>query len=78
MGALDPHVHKQNEQSVPGSNGEVICATGDTGEHIQSAAELSLDLWPSLATSEDYFSTVRLSMIYQSSGLYSVKVIVRL
>lgn len=59
MGALDPHVHKRNQQSPPGSHGEVTRAASDTGQHIQSTDELPMDLWPSFATSEDYFSTVR-------------------
>lgn len=60
MGALDPHVHKRNQQSLPGSHGEVTRVTGDPGQHIRSMDELPTDLWPSFATSEDYYSTVRL------------------
>ncbi|WOH04828.1 hypothetical protein DCAR_0624240 [Daucus carota subsp. sativus] len=65
MGALDPHVHKRNEQrqTLPGSNGEVTWAAGDTGQHIQSTDELPMDLWPSFATSEDYFSTVAINFL---------------
>lgn len=59
MGALDPHVHKRNQQSLPGSHGEVPRAASDSGQHIRSMEELPMDLWPSFATSEDYFSTVR-------------------
>ncbi|KAK3002096.1 hypothetical protein RJ639_022551, partial [Escallonia herrerae] len=58
IGALDPHVHKRNQQSLPGSHGEVIRAASDTGQQIRSMDELPTDLWPSFATSEDYFSTV--------------------
>ncbi|KAI3820134.1 hypothetical protein L1987_13992 [Smallanthus sonchifolius] len=58
MGALDPHVHKRNQQSLPGPLGDGTRATSDAGPHIQSSDELPMDLWPSFATSEDYFSTV--------------------
>ncbi|XP_017224295.1 serine/threonine-protein kinase TOR isoform X2 [Daucus carota subsp. sativus] len=65
MGALDPHVHKRNQQSPPGSHGEVTRAASDTGQHIQSTDELPMDLWPSFATSEDYFSTVAINSLMQ-------------
>ena len=58
MGALDPHVHKRNQQSLPGLNGEVNRAASEAGQHIRSMDELPMDLWPSFATSEDYFPTV--------------------
>ncbi|CAN1302710.1 Serine/threonine-protein kinase TOR [Linum perenne] len=58
MGALDPHVHKRNQQSLPGSHGEVARAASESGQHIPSLDELPMDLWPSFATSEDYHSTV--------------------
>ncbi|KAK6945935.1 Phosphatidylinositol 3-/4-kinase, catalytic domain [Dillenia turbinata] len=58
MGALDPHAHKRNQQSLPGSHGEVTRAASDTGQHIRSMDELPTDLSPSFATSEDYYSTV--------------------
>ncbi|MDP0908062.1 DUF3385 domain-containing protein, partial [Klebsiella pneumoniae] len=29
MGALDPHAHKRNQQSLAGSHGEVTCAASD-------------------------------------------------
>lgn len=58
MGALDPHVHKRNQLSLPGSHGDVTRAASDSGQHLQSIDELPADLWPSFATSEDYFSTV--------------------
>ncbi|KAK4731492.1 hypothetical protein R3W88_024480 [Solanum pinnatisectum] len=63
MGALDPHVHKRNQQSLPGSHGEVTGVTGDPGQHIRSMDELPTDLWPSFATSEDYFSTVAINSL---------------
>ncbi|XP_010245613.1 PREDICTED: serine/threonine-protein kinase TOR isoform X2 [Nelumbo nucifera] len=63
MGALDPHVHKRNQQSLPGSHGEVTRAASDTGQHIRSMDELPTDLWPSFATSEDYYSTVAINSL---------------
>ncbi|KAI3889270.1 hypothetical protein MKX03_003947, partial [Papaver bracteatum] len=63
MGALDPHVHKRNQQSLPGSHGEVIRAASDTGQDIRSMDELPMDLWPSFATSEDYYPTVAISSL---------------
>ncbi|KAL6964513.1 non-specific serine,threonine protein kinase [Sarracenia purpurea var. burkii] len=63
MGALDPHVHKCNQQCLPGSHGEVNRAASDTGQHISSMDELPMDLWPSFATSEDYYSTVAISSL---------------
>ena len=36
MGALDPHVHKRNQQSLSGSHGEVPRSTGDSGQPIPS------------------------------------------
>jgi len=58
MGALDPHMHKRNQLSLPGSLGEVARAAVDPGQHIQTMDEVAIDLWPSFATSEDYYSTV--------------------
>ncbi|PIN07839.1 DNA-dependent protein kinase [Handroanthus impetiginosus] len=63
MGALDPHAHKRNQLSLPGSHGEVARAGGDAGQHVRSMNELSMDLWPSFATSEDYYSTVAISSL---------------
>lgn len=57
MGALDPHSHKRNQQ-LSGSHGEVTRAASDSGQHIPQMDELPMDLWPSFATSEDYYSTV--------------------
>ncbi|KAK0607667.1 hypothetical protein LWI29_018339 [Acer saccharum] len=62
MGALDPHVHKRN-QLLSGSHGEVIRAASDSGQHIPSMDELPMDLWPSFATSEDYYSTVAINSL---------------
>ncbi|XP_059653076.1 serine/threonine-protein kinase TOR-like isoform X1 [Cornus florida] len=63
MGALDPHVHKRNQLSLPGSHGEVTRAASDTGQHIRSLDELPTDLWPSFATPEDYYSTVAINSL---------------
>ncbi|KAM7479086.1 hypothetical protein LguiA_027299 [Lonicera macranthoides] len=63
MGALDPHVHKRNQQSLPGLNGEVNRAASEAGQHIRSMDELPMDLWPSFATSEDYFPTVAINSL---------------
>ncbi|KAF5809368.1 putative non-specific serine/threonine protein kinase [Helianthus annuus] len=63
MGALDPHVHKRNQQSLPGPLGDGTRAASDAGPHIQSSDELPMDLWPSFATSEDYFSTVAINSL---------------
>ncbi|XP_044490228.1 serine/threonine-protein kinase TOR-like isoform X2 [Mangifera indica] len=62
MGALDPHVHKRNQQ-LSGSHGEVTRAASDSGQHIPSVDELPMDLWPSFATSEDYYSTVAINSL---------------
>ncbi|CAI9266156.1 unnamed protein product [Lactuca saligna] len=58
MSALDPHVHKCNQQILQGPLDDGTRATNDVGSHIHSSDELPMDLWPSFATSEDYFSTV--------------------
>lgn len=63
MGALDPHVHKRNQASLPGPLGDGTRTTNDAGPHIQSSDELPMDLWPSFATSEDYFSTVAINSL---------------
>ncbi|KAL5787993.1 hypothetical protein ACOSP7_004942 [Xanthoceras sorbifolium] len=62
MGALDPHAHKRN-QLLSGSHGEVTRAASDSGQHIPSMEELPMDLWPSFATSEDYYSTVAINSL---------------
>lgn len=58
MGALDPYVHKRNQQNSSGVHGEVARAASDTGQHIRSMEEFPTDLGPSFATSEDYYATV--------------------
>ncbi|KAF8410288.1 hypothetical protein HHK36_002814 [Tetracentron sinense] len=63
MGALDPHVHKRNQLSLPRSKGDITCAANDTGQHIQSLDEVPTDLWPSFATSEDYYPTVAINSL---------------
>ncbi|CAA6660213.1 unnamed protein product [Spirodela intermedia] len=63
MGALDPHVHKRNQQNLPGSHGEVARVVSDSGQHIRSLDELPTDLLPSFSTSEDYYSTVAISSL---------------
>ncbi|KAK9163538.1 hypothetical protein Syun_004440 [Stephania yunnanensis] len=63
MGALDPHIHKRNQQSLPRPHGEVVRAASDMGQHIRSMDELPMDLLPSLATSEDYYSTVAINSL---------------
>ncbi|KAH9295237.1 hypothetical protein KI387_038825, partial [Taxus chinensis] len=62
-GALDPHIHKRNQQSLQGSHGEGTRATADGGQHIRSTEDLPMDLWQSFATSEDYFSTVAINSL---------------
>ncbi|KAK8942075.1 Serine/threonine-protein kinase TOR [Platanthera guangdongensis] len=63
MGSLDPHVHKRNQQAIPGAHGEVNRPTTDSGQHIVSMEELPTDIWPSFATSEDSYSTVAISSL---------------
>ncbi|KAG9440008.1 hypothetical protein H6P81_020173 [Aristolochia fimbriata] len=63
MGALDPHAHKRNQQSLQGSHGDVTRAASDTGQHIRSMEELPTDLGPSFATSEDYYATVAINSL---------------
>ncbi|CAA2983774.1 serine threonine- kinase TOR isoform X1 [Olea europaea subsp. europaea] len=63
MGALDPHMQKHNLLSLPGSHVEVGRAASDPGQHIMSMDEPPMDLWPSFATSEDYYSTVAISSL---------------
>ncbi|GER42126.1 serine/threonine protein kinase mTOR [Striga asiatica] len=75
MGALDPHVHKRNQLNLPGSHGEVTRAACDPSQHTRSSMdEVPVDLWPSFATSEDYYSTVAISClmrIFRDSSLSS-------
>ncbi|CAN8288398.1 unnamed protein product [Cochlearia groenlandica] len=56
MGALDPHTHKLNQQSLSGSHGE-------EPRGIPSSDELLVELRPSFATSEDYYSTVAINLL---------------
>ncbi|KAH7665067.1 Non-specific serine/threonine protein kinase protein [Dioscorea alata] len=63
MGALDPHAHKRNQQSQPGPHGDATRPASDTGQHIVSMEQLPTELWPSFATSEDYYSTVAISSL---------------
>ena len=58
MGALDPHEHKRNQLRLPGPHGEVTRPASDSGQHMHSMDEFPMDLWPSFASSEDYYSTV--------------------
>ncbi|XP_070678485.1 serine/threonine-protein kinase TOR isoform X2 [Malus domestica] len=80
MGALDPHVHKRHQQSLPGSHGDVTCSASESGQHIQSVDELPMDVWPSFATSEDYYSTVAINSLMRilrdpSLATYHLKVV---
>ncbi|KAI4295808.1 hypothetical protein L6164_035812 [Bauhinia variegata] len=80
MGALDPHVHKRNQQSLPGPHGEVTRPAGDSGQHIQSMDEFPTDLWPSFASSDDYYSTVAINSLMRilrdpSLASYHLKVV---
>ncbi|GAB2292090.1 hypothetical protein Dimus_026338 [Dionaea muscipula] len=63
MGALDPYIQKRNQPSLPWSQGEVTNPVGDTGAQIRSIDDLQIDLWPSFATSEDYYSTVAINSL---------------
>ncbi|XP_024028419.1 serine/threonine-protein kinase TOR, partial [Morus notabilis] len=80
MGALDPHLHKRNQLSLSGSHGDVTRAASDSGQHLQSMDELPMDLWPSFATSEDYYSTVSINSLMRilrdpSLSSYHLKVV---
>jgi len=58
MGALDPHLHKRNQKTLPGPHGDVTRPASDSSQQIQSMDEFPMDLWPSFASSDDYYSTV--------------------
>jgi len=58
MGALDPHLHKRNQKALPGPHGDVTRPASDSSQQIQSMDEYPMDLWPSFASSDDYYSTV--------------------
>ncbi|CAL2279479.1 unnamed protein product [Prunus armeniaca] len=80
MGALDPHAHKRNQQCLPGPHGDVTRNASESGQHIQSVDELPMDLWPSFATSEDYYSTVAINSLMRilrdpSLATYHLKVV---
>ncbi|XP_030508478.2 serine/threonine-protein kinase TOR isoform X2 [Cannabis sativa] len=80
MGALDPHLHKKNQLSLPGLHGEVARAASDSGQHLQAIDDLPVDLWPSFATSEDYYSTVAINSLMRilrdpSLSSYHLKVV---
>ncbi|XP_062082941.1 serine/threonine-protein kinase TOR [Humulus lupulus] len=80
MGALDPHLHKRNQLSLPGLHGEVTRAASDSGQHLQAMDDLPVDLWPSFATSEDYYSTVAINSLMRilrdpSLSSYHLKVV---
>ncbi|KAJ0103481.1 hypothetical protein Patl1_04054 [Pistacia atlantica] len=62
IGALDSHVHKRIQQ-LSGSHGEVTRAASDSGQRIPSVDELPIDLWPSFATTEDYYSTLAINSL---------------
>lgn len=63
MGALDPHIHKRNQQSLQGSHGEGTRAASECGQHIQTMEDLLMDHWQLIDTSEDYYSTVAISSL---------------
>lgn len=71
MGALDPHIHKRNQHSLPGSHGEVTNAASEVGQHIVSMEELPTELWPSFTASEDYYSTVKVYVVFIHYFLFS-------
>lgn len=80
MGALDPHLHKRNQLRLSGSHGDVTRAASDSVQHLQSMDELPVDLWPSFATSEDYYSTVAINSLMRilrdpSLSSYHLKVV---
>ncbi|MED6192914.1 hypothetical protein PIB30_014487, partial [Stylosanthes scabra] len=80
MGALDPHVHKRNQKALPGSHGEVTRPTSDSSQQIQCMDEFPVDLWPSFASSDDYYSTVAINSLMRilrdpSLASYHLKVV---
>ncbi|KAJ1381615.1 Tetratricopeptide-like helical domain superfamily [Sesbania bispinosa] len=83
MGALDPHLHKRNQKSLPGPHGEVTRPASDSSQQIQSMDEFPLDLWPSYASSDDYYSTVAINSLMRilrdpSLASYHLKVVASL
>lgn len=80
MGALDPHLHKRNQKTLPGPHGDVTRPTSDSSQQIQSMDEFPMDLWPSFASSDDYYSTVAINSLMRilrdpSLASYHVKVV---
>ncbi|XP_047147730.1 serine/threonine-protein kinase TOR isoform X1 [Vigna umbellata] len=80
MGALDPHLHKRNQKTLPGPHGDVTRPTSDSSQQIQSMDEFPMDLWPSFASSDDYYSTVAINSLMRilrdpSLASYHLKVI---
>ena len=71
LGALDPHRHKHNQQSLQGVHREGNHA--DVRQQMHSMEELPLDVLPAgglFTTSEDYYSTV---LQYSNSCVYFKK-----
>ncbi|MCO5558518.1 hypothetical protein L7F22_012103 [Adiantum nelumboides] len=62
LGALDPHVHKRNQQLLQGGLGEGNhVEVTDVPQQMHSMEELFVEVWPAgglFMTSEDYYSTV--------------------
>ncbi|XP_057450319.1 serine/threonine-protein kinase TOR isoform X2 [Lotus japonicus] len=80
MGALDPHLHKRNQKTLPGPHGEVARPASDSSQQIQSMDEFPMDLWPSFASSDDYYSTVAINSLMRilrdpSLASYHLKVV---
>ncbi|KAH1267835.1 Serine/threonine-protein kinase TOR [Glycine max] len=80
MGALDPHLHKRNQKTLPGPHGDVTRSASDSSQQIQSMDEFPMDLWPSFASSDDYYSTVAINSLMRilrdpSLASYHLKVV---
>ncbi|KAK7366496.1 hypothetical protein VNO80_08487 [Phaseolus coccineus] len=80
MGALDPHLHKRNQKALPGPHGDVTRPASDSSQQIQSMDEYPMDLWPSFASSDDYYSTVAINSLMRilrdpSLASYHLKVV---
>ncbi|XP_020217117.1 serine/threonine-protein kinase TOR [Cajanus cajan] len=80
MGALDPHLHKRNQKTLPGPHGDVTRPASDSSQQIQSMDEFPTDLWPSFASSDDYYSTVAINSLMRilrdpSLASYHLKVV---
>lgn len=70
MGALDPLVHKRNQQRLSDEQVNVTRRDSDPGQHTQSLDELSMEYWPSFVISEDYYSRVISSYPWYIDLLY--------